>query len=85
MSTKIHSKVYLNALILEINSLHASASLDGETEMFLNWLLSVAVLTANFYTCDGMYTQNNIIIVKQCFFNIIYSVNLLIGSLKKFN
>lgn len=66
MSTKIHSKAYFNARILEINSLHASASLEGETEMFLKWLLSVAVFTANFYIFEGMYTQNNII-VNQCF------------------
>lgn len=61
MATKTHSKVNIKARIHEINSLHTSASLDDEIEMYLKWLLCVAVFTAKFCIVEGMFTQNNII------------------------
>lgn len=61
MATKTHSKVNINARIHEINSLHTSASLDDEIEMYLKWLVCVAVFTAKFCIVEGMFTQNNII------------------------
>lgn len=70
MATKTHSKVNINinARIHEINSLHTSASLDDEIEMFLKWLLCVAVFTAKFCIVEGMFTQNNMTLVINVFF-----------------
>lgn len=68
MATKTHSKVNINARIHEINSLHTSAYLDDEIEMFLKWLLCVAVFTAKFCIIEGMFTQNNMTLLINVFF-----------------
>lgn len=70
MATKTHSKVNINinARIHEINSLHTSASLDDEIEMYLKWLLCVAVFPAKFCIVEGMFTQNNMTLLINVFF-----------------
>lgn len=81
MATKTHSKVNINinARIHEINSLHTSASLDDEIEMFLKWLLCVAVFTAKFCIVEGMFTQNNMTLL----IKIIESLLTLFGNLNE--
>lgn len=87
MATKTHSKVNINinARIHEINSLHTSASLDDEIEMFLKWLLCVAVFTAKFCIVEGMFTQNNMTLLINVFFflKIIETLLTLFGNLNE--
>lgn len=84
MATKTHSKVNINARIHEINSLHTSASLEDEIEMYLKWLVCVAVFTAKFCIVEGMFTQNNMtLLINVFFFKIIESLLTLFGNLNE--